>query len=148
MCSYDLNPVTFQEEVADLYKGQLLEHADLSPTYGSILSNVPTSNLSLTNSTWYSDLLTYHYNAGYEPAPEIKYTTSAGDDTYNVIFFSPLDGTISGPFDSWELTMEIWTDGLVGDSIISPNRVTCYGMYSRGDEYSSWKCSEDSRTCI
>jgi hypothetical protein len=128
MGTYNVEPVTFQGEVADLYKGELLAHAGVLPTYDKILSNTPTSNLTLTNGSWYSGLLTYQWDADCEPAPEIKYTTSVGDSWYNVTFWSPFNSSQSVTNDAWELAIEVWTQGVVNDTIIYPDMTTYYAI--------------------
>ena len=73
--------------------------AGMLPSFDTdILSNTPTANLSLTNGTRYTGILTYNWEAGCQPAPEIKWkswnVTVNGTTTYYVNFSSP-NGTES-----------------------------------------------------
>lgn len=122
-------PSFFQQGVSDLFTGQLLGSAGTLPSYDRVLSNIATTNIPLINDTWYSGILTYYWDAGCEPAPEIGYTTSVGDYTYNVTFIGP-DLMPVRTQDAYELAIDVWMDDelVVTTNNLVPNGTTYYAI--------------------
>jgi len=131
----------FATEVADLYKGMLLSAAGVIPVCTpDVLSNTPTPNLPLTNDTFYNGILTYHWNAGCQPAPEIRWnwTVNRTTDTYSVDFSSPDRTKLFSVSFIYNPAYVVWMDSLVfspssplisqSQQIVVPNATTYYAF--------------------
>ena len=120
----NLAPYSFQEEVSDIYKGNLLSSAGilLGSAFNNPLSSQQTEGLTpLMDETWYDGVLTYNWSAACEAAPEITYNVGNGQG----LITSP-----NGTSPSFELSAQnsspvllVWNDGLI-NATTETNAVT------------------------
>ena len=142
MNGYDIESnSTFTTDVADWYKGQLLLGGSagmIAPYDSYVLSNTPTKNLSLTNGTIHNGILTYHWDAGCQPATEITWNSTVKGTTGYLNISSP-DGMkpVSVNF-TFNPVYVVWMDRIMyspfiseisaRQHIVAPNATTYYAI--------------------